>query len=102
MSASTASTRASTPASAAAAPLVRCDDPTREDSTVRVEPLPDCLQTKLFQPAERGQVRAGKGNVRHVEVFQMGGVRASIFERPRPLPGHRRAAGYTLNCEEIP
>jgi hypothetical protein len=60
MSASTASIRASTLASAAAAPLVRCDDPTREDCTVRVEPLPDSLQTKLFQPAERGQVRAGK------------------------------------------
>jgi hypothetical protein len=31
----------------------------------------------------------------------MGGVRTSIFKRPRPLPGHRRAAHlYTLICEE--
>ena len=30
----------------------------------------------------------------------MGGVRTSIFGRPRPLPGHRRAATYTLICEE--
>jgi len=27
-------------------------------------------------------------------------VRTSIFGRPRPLPGHRRAATYTLICEE--
>ena len=30
----------------------------------------------------------------------MGGVRTSIFGRPRPLPSHRRADLYTLNCEE--
>jgi len=30
----------------------------------------------------------------------MGGVRTSIFGRPRRLPGHRRAATYTVNCEE--
>jgi hypothetical protein len=55
MSASTASIRASTLASAAAAPLVRCDDPTREDCTVRVEPLPDDIQAELVQAAERGR-----------------------------------------------
>ncbi len=33
----------------------------------------------------------------------MGGVGTSILGRPRPLPGHRRAADdYTLNCEEPP
>jgi hypothetical protein len=63
------------------------------------------LQTELIKPAERGQVRAteanNSGNVRHVEVFQMSGVRTSIIGRPRPLPSHRRAdQPYTLNCEE--
>ncbi|MCK6211339.1 AAA family ATPase, partial [Georgenia sp. EYE_87] len=41
------------------------------------------------------------GSVGHVEVFRMGGVRTSIFGRPRPLSGDRRAdPHYTLNCEE--
>jgi len=30
----------------------------------------------------------------------MGCVRTPILGRPRPLPGQRRAAHYTLNCEE--
>jgi hypothetical protein len=29
-------------------------------------------------------------------------VRTSILWRPRPLPRHRRAARYTLNCDEPP
>jgi hypothetical protein len=86
---------------ATATPAVRCDDPTHEDRTVRVEPLPDDFKTELVEPAERGQVRAGEGSVKHVEVFQMGSVRTSIFGRPRPLPSHRRAdQRYTLNCVE--
>lgn len=36
----------------------------------------------------------------HVEVFRMGGVRASILGRSRALPHDRRAAArHTLNCE---
>jgi hypothetical protein len=88
---------------ATATPSVRCNDPAREDRTVRVEPLPDDFKTELVKPAERGQVRAGEGSVKHVEVFQMGSVRTSIFGRPRPLPSHRRAdKRYTLNCVEPP
>lgn len=30
----------------------------------------------------------------------MGGVGTPILGRPRPLPGHRRADHYTLNCDE--
>ena len=67
----------------------------------RAQALPGDLQPELVQAAERGQVRAGEGSVRHVEVFRMGGVRTPIIGRPRPLPGHRRADHrYTLNCEE--
>ena len=36
-------------------------------------------------PAETSQIRAREGSVGHVEVFQMGSVRTSIFGGPRPL-----------------
>ena len=66
------------------------------------EPLPGDLEPELVQTAEGGQVRASEGSVRHVEVFQMGGVRTSIIGRPRPLPRARRAnPPYTLDCEEL-
>ena len=88
-------------AAAAAAPLVGCHDAARQHRTIRLEPLPEHLKAELVQSAERGQVRASEGSFRQVEVFRMGGVRTSIFGRPRPLPGHRRAAHlYTLICEE--
>jgi hypothetical protein len=63
--------------------------------------LADDFEAELVKAAERGQVRAGEGSVKHVEVFRMGGVGTPIIGRPRPLPGHHpRAARYTLNCEE--
>src|SRR5215212_1985864 len=67
--------------------------------------LADHDQAELIQAAERGQVRAAEGSVRHDEVFQMGGVGTSILGRPRHLPRDRRAShhptsDYTLNCEE--
>ena len=84
-------------AAAAPAPLVRARRPGRRAPPVRFETLPDDLEAELVEAAERGQVRAREGSVRHVEVFRMGGVRTSILGRPRPLPGHRRAARYTLS-----
>jgi hypothetical protein len=67
----------------------------------RLEALTDDLQAEVVNPAERGQVRASEGSVRHVEVFRMGSVRTPILGRPRPLSGDRRAAAcYTLNCDE--
>jgi len=62
-------------------------------------------ETELVETAERGQIRAGEGSVRHVEVFQMVSVRTSILRRPRPLSSHRRADTttnllYTLIWDE--
>lgn len=81
--------------------IVGADNPARQHRTVGLESLTDGFEAELVQAGESGQVRAGEGNARHVEVFQMGGVRTPIIGRPRPLPGHRRAhPHYTLNCEE--
>jgi hypothetical protein len=77
------------------------EDSAGQHRRVRFQALPDHLQAERVELAERGQVRASEGSVRHVEVFRMGGVRAPILGRPRPLPGQRRADPiYTLNCEE--
>jgi len=89
-------------ASAATTPPVELArlDPTRQHRAIRLEPLTDHLQPELVESAERAKIRAHEGSVKHVEVFQLGGVRTSIIGRPRPSPRHRRAAAYTLNPEE--
>jgi len=62
------------------------------------------LQPQAIQACERGQVRAIKDSIGHVEVFQMDGVGTPIIGRPRPLPGHDTPNAayntYTLKCEE--
>ena len=73
-------------APAAATPVVGLDDPTCQDRTIGLEPLPGDFEAELVEAGERGQVRASEGSVRHVEVFQMGGVRTSNIGRPRRLP----------------
>lgn len=90
-------------AAAATAPGIRLDDPARQHRTIRVAPLASDFQTQLLKPAERGQVRTGEGNVKHIEVFRRGSVRTPILGRPRPLPGpdaplhpHLRRAGFRL------
>ena len=86
---------------AAPTPSVLGNDPTGQQRPIGLEALSGHLQPELVEAAERGQVRAREGSVRHVEVFQMGGVGTSIFGRPRRLPRDRRAdQRYTLNCEE--
>lgn len=71
---------------AAPTPAIVLDDPTGQHRSVRLKTLSGHLQTELGEAAERGQVRASEGSVRHVEVFRMGGVGTSIIGRPRPLP----------------
>ncbi len=88
-------------AAASPAPLVRLLDPAGQDRSLWLEALPDDFEAEVVQAAERGQVRAGEGSVKHVEVFRMGSVRTPIIGRPRPLSSERRAAPcYTLNCAE--
>jgi hypothetical protein len=63
-------------------PPIRPHNPTGQHSAVGLDPLPSDFEAKLVETAERGQVRASEGSVRHVEVFQMGGVGTSILDRP--------------------
>ena len=62
------------------------------------------FQPQVIQACEGAQVRAIKGSIRYVEVFEMDGVGISIIGRPRPLPGHDTPNAvyntYTLKCEE--
>ena len=77
---------------------------TRQASTARSGSSRCPVTSRPSSSSRQNVVRSGQakeGSVRHVEVFQMGGVRTPIIGRPRPLPGHRRAdPRYTLNCEE--
>ncbi len=86
---------------AAPAPPVLLDEPARQHRPISSDVLTGHHQPEFIEAAESGQIRTSEGNVRHVEVFQMGGVGTSIFERPRPLSRQRRADHpYTVKCEE--
>src|SRR5437870_13889738 len=71
-------------ASAAPAPPVELArlDPTGQHRTIGLEPLTKHLQAELVEAAERAEIRAHEGSVKHVEVFRMDGVRTPIIERP--------------------
>ena len=91
-------------ASAASAPPVLTSNPARQYCMVGLNVLACHFQPQVIQACERGQVRAIKGSIRYVEVFEMDGVGISIIGRPRPLPGHDTPNAvyntYTLKCEE--
>jgi hypothetical protein len=88
-------------AAAAPAPAIVIGDPARQHRPTGLQALPGDFKAQLVQAAERGQVRASEGSVKHVEVFLMGSLRTPIIGRPRPLPRLRRAADrYTLICDE--
>ena len=91
-------------ASAASAPPVLTSNTASQHCMVWPNALTRHLQPQAIQACERAQVRAIKGSIGHVEVFQMGGVGISIIERPRPLPGHDMPNAarhtYTLKYEE--
>jgi hypothetical protein len=85
---------------AATTPFVGLDNPAPESRPIGLQPLREHFEPEIIKTSERGQVRAGEGSVRHVEVFQMDGIVTSILGRPRPLPGYRRADRTTpLNCD---
>ena len=54
-------------AAAPATPLAGTDDTASRHRAVGFEPPPRDLRTRLIKPTKRGRVRAGEGNVRHVE-----------------------------------
>ena len=59
----------------------------------RAEPPPRDLRTRLITPTKRGRVRAGEGDVGHVEAPRMDGVRTPIPGRARPPHRERRRPG---------
>ena len=91
-------------ASAASTPPVLTSNTARQHCMVCLNALTRHLQPQVIQARERAQVRAIKGSIGHVEVFQMDGVGISIIGRPRPLPGHDTPNPahntYTLKCEQ--
>jgi hypothetical protein len=89
-------------ATAATTPAIGLDDPTRQHRPVRLESLPHHLQAEFVQSAERSQVRASKGSVRHVEVFQMSGVGTFILGRPRPYSAIDAPTGATPSTAMSP
>jgi len=91
-------------APAASTPLVLTSNTASQHCMVWPNALACHFQPQVIQACERGQVRAIKGSIGHVEVFQVDGVGISIIGRPRPLPGHDTPNAahntYTLKCEE--
>ena len=91
-------------ASAASTPPVLTSNTASQHCMVGLNVLACHFQAQVIQACERGQVRAIKDSVGHVEVFQVDGVGTSIIGRPRPLPGHDTPNPanntYTLKCEE--
>ena len=91
-------------APAASTPPVLTSKTARQHCMVRLNALTRHLQPQAIQARERAQIRAIKGSIGHVEVFQMDGVGTPIIGRPRPL--HNRDTPnpanntYTLNYEE--
>lgn len=87
------------------APLVRLDNPTSHNSTLRLQALSSCGQAKTIKSSETGQIRAAepsqRGNVRYVEVFWTRRVGTLIFRRLRHLFKDRLASPtHTLIWEE--
>ena len=91
-------------APAASTPPVLTSNTACQHCMVCLNALTRHLQPQAIQARERAQIRAIKGSIGHVEVFQMDGVGTPIIGRPRPLPGHDTPNPanntYTLNYEE--
>ena len=91
-------------APAASTPPILTNNTACQHCTVWPNALARHFQAQVIQARERAQVRAIKGSIGRVEVFQMDGVGTPIIGRPRPLPGHDTPNPahntYTLKCEE--
>ena len=75
-------------APAVSAPSILTSNTACQHCIVGLNALAGHFQAQVIQARERAQVRAIKGSIGCVEVFQMDCVGISIIERPRPLPGH--------------
>ncbi len=75
-----------------------------QDGPITSYTLTRHFQSEAIQARERAQIRAIKGSIGHVEVFQMDDVAIFIVGRPRPQPGHGTPNPahntYTPKCEE--
>ena len=89
-------------ASAASTPPILTHYLAGQDGPIASDTLTHHFQAQVIQARERAQIRAIKGSIGHVEVFQMDGVGTPIIGRPRPLPGHDtpNPTHHTLNYEE--
>jgi hypothetical protein len=78
-----------TPAASAPAlgAVIGLQDPARQDRAIGLQTLADHDQAELIQAAERGQVRAAEGSVRHVEVFlaNLEPLRDLSYEPPQAM-----------------
>ena len=61
-----------------------------QDGSIISYTLPCNFQSEVIQAREGAQVRAIKGSIGYVEVFQLDGTGISIIGKPRPLPGTTR------------
>ena len=72
----------------------------RQDRAIGLQTLADHDQAELIQAAERSQVRAAEGSVRHIEVFQMGGLRnlnPRTTSTPTPVPTRQPPSNQRLH-----
>jgi hypothetical protein len=77
-------------------------DPTSQHRTIRLNTLTSHPQPELIEATEHAEIRAREGSVKHVEVFQLDGVRISIIGRPRPSPDDQHATAATPSFRKNP
>ena len=75
---------------APATPLAGTDDTASRHRAVGSEPPPRDLRTRLIKPTKRGRVRAGEGDVGHVEAPDGRRQNPHPRETPTPAPGTTR------------
>lgn len=77
---------------------IRLNDPALDHRTIRSQVLTDGLKAEFVEAAERGETGRSEGSVEHVEVFQVGSERTSIFrETSAPTLRSTRSDDYTLD-----
>lgn len=83
-----------TPAATLMAPVIRCDDPTRDHRAPSSDMLTDGFEAELVKTAEHGQIRGSEGSVVHSRGLLDGQRKELPSWRPRPLPHQRHALSH--------